>query len=196
MRHTIPALLATFAALILGLTAWVPMGVAAPSHGAAPEALRGATWFAEGAAHPKHVLYAVVDPNCPFCHDLRKAAQPLYQSGVQVRYLLVGILAANSPAKAAAILEAPKPAAAWDFNEAHWQQLPGDPGGGIAPLAHPDTKVLAAIRRNEALMRSLGIQGTPAVIYVDPQGRLHVAQSAPDTARLEQMADASASHPA
>ena len=196
MRHTIPALRTACAALTLSLAAWAPMGVAAPAQGTTPDTLQNATWFAEGAVHPKHVLYAVVDPNCPFCHDLWKAAQPLYKSGVQVRYLLVGILAANSPAKAAAILEARKPAAAWDINETHWQQLPDDLGGGIAPLAHPGAKALAAIRRNEALMHALGIQGTPAVIYVDSQGRVHVAQSAPDTARLQQMAAASASHPA
>lgn len=188
---------AVCAALAIGLPAWTQGALVGapvtPGHQtAAPEPLQGATWFAEGAARPRHVLYAVVDPNCPFCHELWQSAQPLYKSGVQVRYLLVGFLAANSPGKAAAIIEAPRPATAWDWNETHWQQLPGDLGGGIRPLTHPRPQTLDAIHRNEALARDLGILGTPAVIYFDPQGRLHVVQSALDPTALKKLADAAA----
>ena len=196
MRQPTPALRAACAFLALGLAAWTAVTLAGTPAGsartAAPPPLQEATWFAEGAAKPKHVLYAVVDPNCPFCHELWQSAQPLYGAGVQMRYVLVGILADNSAAKAAAILEAVNPAVAWDWNETHWQQLPGDTGGGIRPLSHPNRRSLAAIQRNEALAHDLGIQGTPAIIYMDKQGRLHVVQSTPDTAALRRIAADSA----
>lgn len=199
MKQPTLLLRTTCAVLAVGLATWTAVTLADTPPGSAhgtvpvPAPLQGATWFAEGAGQPKHVLYAVVDPNCPFCHELWQSAQPLYGSGVQVRYLLVGILADNSPAKAAAILQAPKPAAAWDWNETHWQQLPGDTGGGIRPLSRPSPKSLTAIRRNEALAHELGIQGTPAIIYMDKQGRLHVVQSTPDTAALRRIVDDAAS---
>lgn len=193
MRQQTPALRVAFTVLAMGLAAWIAGAPAATTHKTAAEALQGSTWFAEGARQPRHVIYAVVDPNCPFCHELWQSAQSLYRSGVQVRYLLVGILAENSPGKAAAIMEAPNPAAAWDWNETHWQQLPGDTGGGIRPLSRPSPKSLTAIRRNEALVHDLGIQGTPAIIYMDKQGRLHVIQSTPDTAALRRIADDAAS---
>jgi thiol:disulfide interchange protein DsbG len=192
MRQPTTTLSAVCAALAVSLAAWSVGTLAdtpAATHEAAPKALQGATWFVEGTAHPKHVLYALVDANCPFCHEFWQSAQSLYGSGVQVRYLLVGILAENSPAKAAAILEAPKPAVAWDWNETHWQRLPGDLGGGIQPLSSPSPKSLAEMHRNETLAHDLGIQGTPAIIYMDKQGRLQVVQSAPDAAALRRIAE-------
>lgn len=166
----------------------------APSAGVAAvlKRLQGSTWVAEGSKRPAHVLYAVVDPNCPFCHDLWLSARSLDTRDVQIRYIVVGILASNSPGKAAAILEARDPAKAWDWNESHWAQLPDDMGGGIKPLDHPKPITLAAIARNEDLIRSLGIQGTPAVIYLDHHGRLHLVESAPDPVSLGRMAESAA----
>jgi thiol:disulfide interchange protein DsbG len=100
---------------------------------------------------------------------------------------MVGILAANSTGKAAAILEARDPAAALDLNEKRWAQLPDDFGGGIVPKRDPKDKTLMAIGENEGLMRDLGVQGTPALIYVDSHQAMHVIQSAPEPGRLAEI---------
>lgn len=180
--------------VLMSLVIWAQCLRATPS-GAEHDAdaallarLQHSAWVAEGAKHPRRIIYAVVDPNCPFCHDLWQAAQPLYKSKVQIRYLLVGFLAANSPGKAAAILEAKHPAQAWDWNESHWAELPGDLGGGICPLTNPKPSTLSAIMSNEELAQRLGIQGTPALIYADLQGQLHMIQGANAESTLQAIA--------
>lgn len=146
--------------------------------------LQRAAWVSQGATRPQHLLYMITDANCPFCHDLWRELQPLYAQHVQVRYVMVGILARDSPGKAAAILEAPHPSAALDRNEKRWASLPDDLGGGIPPARRPRPATLAAIEANEALMHDLGIRGTPALLYRDADHALHVVQSTPDAAKL------------
>ncbi|MGF6604287.1 thiol:disulfide interchange protein DsbG [Paraburkholderia sp. GAS448] len=66
----------------------------------------------EGASNPKAVIYAVADPNCIYCHLLWKALQPYEAEGLQVRWILVGLIKQDSFGKAAALLEANDPPAA------------------------------------------------------------------------------------
>ncbi len=147
--------------------------------------LQRASWVAQGSTHPQHILYVITDANCPFCHDLWLSLQPLYAENLQVRYIMVGILARNSPGKAAAILEAKNPSQALDRNERRWASLPDDLGGGIPPLRTPRPATLAAIASNEALMHDLGARGTPALIYRDTAHAMHVVQSSLDAGKLK-----------
>lgn len=146
--------------------------------------LQHASWVMQGAPRPGHLIYVIADANCSFCHDLWLSLQPLYQRGLQVRYVLVGIIADDSPGKAAAIMEARDPAAALERNETQWARLPDDPGGGIPPLKAPQPATLAAIHANEELMHSLGVPGTPAIIYRSADHALHVVQSPSDAGKL------------
>lgn len=146
--------------------------------------LAQATWVEEGATQPQHLFYVVTDANCPYCNELWQKLRPFYGQGLQVRYVMVGILSDSSPGKAAAILEARDPVAALDQDEAGYGKLPDDLGGGIRPLAHPKTKTLAALKSNERLMRDLGGQGTPMLIYRDSKGEMRVIQSVPPDAAL------------
>jgi len=143
-----------------------------------------ATWVAQGAKHPQHLFYVVTDANCPYCNELWQKLRPFYGQGLQVRYVMVGILSDSSPGKAAAILEARDPTAMLDQDEAGYGKLPDDLGGGIRPLAHPKPATLAALKANERLMYDLGGQGTPMLIYRDSKGELHVIQSVPPDAAL------------
>lgn len=149
--------------------------------------LQTAAWVSEGARCPGHIVYVIADANCPFCHDLWASLRPFYKKGLQVHYVMVGILAANSPGKAAAILEAKDPAAALDRNEETWGQLPDDLGGGIPPLAKPKYKTFTALKANEQLMRDLGVLGTPALIYLDAGKVVHLIQSVPDPVTLDEI---------
>ncbi len=143
-----------------------------------------AAWVAEGARPARHLFYVVTDANCPYCNELWQKLRPLYGQGLQVRYVMVGILSDSSPGKAAAILEARDPAAMLDKDEAGYGKLPGDFGGGLRPLAKPKPGTLAALKSNERLMYDLGGQGTPMLIYRDPKGELRVIQSVPPVAAL------------
>jgi len=149
--------------------------------------LQRADWVSQGARHPRHIVYVITDANCPFCHDLWASLRPFYKSSLQVRYVMVGILAPSSFGKAAAILEAKNPSAALDRNEERWGQLPDDLGGGIPPLAKPTHQTSAALKANEQLMRDLGVPGTPALIYLDDHKSVHLLQSVPDPVTLREI---------
>lgn len=146
-----------------------------------------AAWVAEGEQPPRHLFYVVTDANCPYCNELWQKLRPLYGQGLRVRYVMVGILSDSSPGKAAAILEARDPAAMLDKDEAGYGKLPDDLGGGVRPVAKPKPRTLALLKGNERLMRDLGAQGTPVLVYLDFHGGMHVIQSVPPAAALPDM---------
>jgi thiol:disulfide interchange protein DsbG len=150
--------------------------------------VKHSTWVGQGDPHAQHVIYVVTDANCPFCHDLWLSLQPFYKRGLQVRYIMVGIISDDSPGKAAAILEASSPSVALDRNEKGWAQLPGDLGGGIKPLPNPAPGTLAALKANEQLMRDLGARGTPALVYRSADHVVHVTQRALSAEELSAIA--------
>jgi hypothetical protein len=176
---------------------------ATPSSGAAQQVplpaatgmwqrLERAAWVMQGAPRPVHLIYVITDADCPYCHELWLSLQPFYASGLQVRYVMVGVVSRDSPGKAAAILEAPSPSLALEQNEKNWARLPDDLGGGIASLRRPKSATLAALSSNEELMHDLGVQGTPALIYRSADHAMHVVQSAPEPAKLRSIIAAAA----
>jgi thiol:disulfide interchange protein DsbG len=179
----IPLLLLT--ALTLGTSASASPGLTLW------QKLQHSTWVSQGPTDPQHLIYVVMDPNCPYCHDLWTLLKARYAKGLQVRYVMVGFIAANSPGKAAAILEAPDPSQALDQNESNWGHLPDDLGGGIKPKAEmtPDTGMSLMV--NAQLISSIGVVGTPALIYRDRGGHPHVVQSVPSEHDLDVIVAAS-----
>lgn len=157
-------------------------------------ALQQSHWVAEGSANPRHVVYVFVDANCPYCHTLWLALQAFRHDGLQVRNILVGVISASSPGKAAAVFDASDPAAAWRENEERWGSR-SDGGGGVAPMAHLGAKDRAVLMSNELLMQKFGIPGTPGVAYADPRGTVHVVAGVPGAAELARIVqDATAPH--
>ncbi|NVE93256.1 thiol:disulfide interchange protein DsbG, partial [Halomonas titanicae] len=72
--------------------------------------MAGQHWVRDGDKDAPRIVYTFSDPNCPYCRQLWEDAQPWVESGeVQIRHLMVGILKADSPEKAAAILNADDP---------------------------------------------------------------------------------------
>lgn len=142
--------------------------------------LGSSDWIAQGADHPRHILYEFIDPNCSYCHQLWEEMQPHYEHGLQVRYILVGIISESSPVKAAAILEAADPARALRQNERLWGENPdGSAGGGIQPVKYLDFSMLVKLRQHERLTDAFGIIGTPGLVWKDTHDQIHVLQSAP-----------------
>jgi thiol:disulfide interchange protein DsbG len=150
--------------------------------------LETADWIAEGAQKPEHVLYAFVDPNCPYCHQLWVNLQSQYRHGLQVRFILVGIISNTSPTKAAAILESDNPLRALQRNEREWNRSPGgSPGGGIAPLHQLDFSMRLRLMMNYKRARDFGIIGTPGLVWKDRTGAIQVLQTSPPPAQLAEI---------
>ncbi|KPV41784.1 hypothetical protein AN478_01450 [Thiohalorhabdus denitrificans] len=133
-------------------------------------------WIATGADDPERIVYAFTDPNCPYCHDLWKATKPYYEEGLQVRHIMVGILRPSSPGKAAAILGADDPTQALNEHERSYED------GGIEPVDSPGSKVQSRLEDNQRIMQRLGARATPAVVYRDGDGKVHMVAGMP---RLE-----------
>ncbi|MGH8206594.1 MAG: thiol:disulfide interchange protein DsbG [Steroidobacteraceae bacterium] len=123
---------------------------------------------AKGA--PKSAIYVVMDPNCIFCHLLWIALKPYEAKGLQVRWIPIGFLRADSTGKAAALLQGG--AAAMQQSQQHFD-VQTESGGirGIPLTAQMKVK----LDSNLALMHAGGVQGTPGVFYKDAAG--HVVHS-------------------
>lgn len=144
--------------------------------------LEAATWVQDGSADAPRVVYTFSDPNCPFCNRFWKAARPWVDTGkVQLRHVMVGILKADSQAKAAAILDAADPSAALQQNEQAFGR------GGIAPAKRISDKARTALEDNQMLMMSLGFRGTPAILVRDSEGLVQKYNGMPQPAALAEI---------
>lgn len=185
MRDKLKWVVAACAAVLLCASAPCAAATQSAADGALL-ALQQARWVRVGSPQPRHVLYVFMDANCPYCHTLWQALQPYYASGLQVRAILVGLIAASSPGKAAAILDAANPAIALQLNEQRWGQGP-DPRGGIAPVAHPSRRDRRTLARDAELMQAFGIQGTPGIVFTAADGKIYVLPGMPAVADLPRL---------
>src|SRR5262245_32108302 len=84
-----------------------------------PRRLARATWVSEPATRDgAPIIYVFTDPRCPYCHRLWQQIRRLSSRPVEFRYVLVGVIAPQSGAQAAAILQAEDPLAALTRHEA------------------------------------------------------------------------------
>lgn len=140
-----------------------------PDVGAIWDKLEKSSFIIEGEAkNPKSVIYAILDPNCGFCHYLWLALQPYEAAGLQVRWVPVAILGEPSKARAAALLEGGAKALAEQQTKYNHEDAPK----GIA--ANPITE--AQLEGNLAIMQEAQINGTPGIFYKDASGKV-VAKS-------------------
>ncbi|MHB8254275.1 MAG: thioredoxin fold domain-containing protein [Acidiferrobacter sp.] len=131
--------------------------------------------------HGSRHLTVFMDPNCPYCHKLFLALQPLIASDhLTVNWVVVGILRRTSPGKAAAILGAAHPFRALMANE-HAFNL-ADGGGGIppGPVRGPGGR---GLHRNNRLFRETGAGGVPDVLFVSRSGRTVMLQGVSPSSR-------------
>lgn len=135
--------------------------------------LEASSWVAEGAREPKRIAYVFTDMACPYCARLWENMQPMIEDEdnvLQVRHIIVGLInPKRSFTQGGAVLAAPDPAAALAEHEAHYDD------GGIRPLQRVPDAIRSQIQSNTGLMIGLGLQGTPALIFQDSQGRWRVA---------------------
>lgn len=126
-----------------------------------------ASWIAEGATKPKRIVYVITDTECPYCHKLWLATQPLLAGGdVQVRHIVVAVISPKSLGRAAAIFDAKNPQVAMHRHEANFGHSPIQPESTVTPATGK------RIEANNALMQKLGVSGTPATFYKDAEGKI------------------------
>ncbi len=137
-------------------------------------ALPKATWVADGRG--RRAVYIFFDPNCPACQLLYRNLRGLIEPHeLQVRWVPVAIVNATSLGKAAAILEAPDPAAALRENEERYAAEAYS--GGIAEHL-PSRQTELKVRANEHLLNKLDIPVVPTMLFADKDGRAVMIQGA------------------
>lgn len=139
-------------------------------------------WIADGRADAPRVVYLFSDPNCPYCTMFWQQARPWVESGkVQLRHIMVGIIREDSEAKSAALLASKDPQKALHEHEQ----------AGKASTLKPLAKIPAAVRKqlagNMELMESMGAAATPAIFYLNAEGRMQQQQGAPQPDQLAEI---------
>lgn len=131
-------------------------------------------WIADGKPDAPRTVYLFSDPNCPYCNMFWQQARPWVESGkVQLRHIMVGIIREDSPGKSAALLAAKDPAKALQQHEKAGK------ASSLKALDKIPENVQKQLDSNLALMEELGLAATPAIFYLDEQGRLQSQQGAP-----------------
>lgn len=148
--------------------------VQGPQNEKAWSQLEEAEWVRDGSPDAPVIVYTFTDPNCPYCHRFRQAAEPWIDAGkVQLRHVMVGILRQDSLPKAATILGSDNPREALQENQQNHEQ------GGI----EVDRSIVSAhakkVRENNKLMSSLGLSATPSTYYKGGNGNIQMKQGAP-----------------
>lgn len=142
--------------------------------------LEQSTWVQDGDPSASRIVYAFTDPNCPYCNQFWVAARPWVEAGkVQIRHVMVGVIRQDSPAKAAAILDATSPHDALAQNEMNYSN------GGILPSRSISPAMATKLEKNAALMTELGFSGTPALVFRKADGTLGNIAGLPQDAALE-----------
>ncbi|HDZ56417.1 MAG TPA: thiol:disulfide interchange protein DsbG [Pseudomonas xinjiangensis] len=136
--------------------------------------LEQSSWIADGSDDAARIVYMFSDPNCPYCNMFWKQARPWVESGtVQVRHVMVGMLMPDSAGKAAALLVAKDPEAALNVHEEAGK------ASQLKPIERISPTVNQRLEANLTLMSEMGASATPAIYYLDDDGRLQQHQGAP-----------------
>lgn len=132
-------------------------------------------WVRDGDSDASRVVYTFSDPNCPYCRKFWQDAQPWVESGdLQIRHLMVGVLKADSPEKAAAILAADDPSAAI---AEHYRT-------GTMPDSEGTDQSEQWVSDNTQLMRDAQLYATPVTFYRNDNGAVHKVMGAPSPDKL------------
>ena len=144
--------------------------------------LENSAWVADGSDDAPVVIYTFTDPNCPYCHKFREAADPWIKAGkVQFRHILVAILRQSSMDKAASILGNANPEAMMQKHHDQFSQ------GGVQINQKAIEKGQVRVQLNTNMMQRLGFGATPTSFYKDENGNIKSVQGMPPESMLEDM---------
>lgn len=158
--------------------------VSKPDLSDAYKQLEKSTYIVEGPAQPKAMIYVFFDPNCPYCHLAWKQLQAYEKVGLQVRWVPVAYLADSSLGKAIHMLAAKDKTAAFRAQEESFRH--GSPApAGYTEKAYPVQA--KALEGNEEVMHRFGMNGTPAFVWKDKEGRVRSLTGLPPTSQMASM---------
>ena len=141
-----------------------------------------ATWITEGKS--PHVVYVFFDANCPYCHQLYLNTRPWIKQGkLELRWIPVGTLTTTSKGKAAAMLQAKNPLAAFHKNQEQYDQ-----GGGIEEDL-PSTEVEKQLSTNAALLARTPFGSVPTLVLRANDGTPVLAVGSPPKDKLKSLLD-------
>lgn len=130
--------------------------------------VENSNWLPVGQAGTP-VFYALIDPQCPFCHEMMVELKSKIEDGkVQVRMIPVG-RTEESKAQAAYLMAVPNPAATW------WRHMDGDQDA----LPAKQGINTQGVERNMLLMQTWKFQGTPTIVYRGKDGSVKIITSKP-----------------
>jgi len=132
---------------------------------------------------PKKIIYAFVDPNCPYCHLLWSAAKPYEAMGLEIHWIETGFLHEDSLAKAAAIVTSADPVATLNESQSNFAA-----NAGIKPLKDVPVAAADTLKSNLSLMHSFGFKGVPGIVYKDEKGVIHSKDGMPKLSDLAAIA--------
>ena len=147
------------------------------------DVLRQTHWIADGRDDAPRKVYVFLDANCVYCAKFWADARPWVDSGkVQLRYVMVAVIAPTSAGKAATLLADPDPArrlAAFERSHAFGvaRMMQGGPhhsmqDASLPPMAPIPEAVARGLQASEGLMNALNLRGTPGIVFQRPDGRL------------------------
>lgn len=133
-------------------------------------------WISDGSSTAPRKIYVFSDANCPYCTAFWNKARPWVDSGkVEVRHILLGIIKADSSAKAATILASADPAKTLHDHEAAGKS------SGLKAMTNIPADVQKKLDDNMALAEEMGVSATPAIFYMGDDGRLEQQQGVPQS---------------
>lgn len=147
------------------------------------EALEHSRWIADGRDDAPRTVYVFLDVNCKYCTKFWSDARPWVNAGkVQLRHVLVGVIAPSSPGKAATLLADPDPSRRLAaFERAHAfgvvRMMSGGPhqtleDPNLAPMDPLPDALARTLSDNEDLMRGFGLHGTPGIVFRSKDGHV------------------------
>lgn len=143
--------------------------------------LEASHWIQDGDPEAPRLVYLFTDPNCPYCREFWQRTRPAVAEGrLQLRHIMVGFMAPQSPAQAASLLAAEDPEAALNAHEG---------GTPIEASAQPRA-IEEQVYHNNQLFDALGLHATPTLAYQreTPTGlRIVRIQGLPDAPAWEAM---------
>ena len=148
------------------------------------KAAEATPYFKVGSRLAPVTLWMVADPKCPYCHAAWDHVQPLvFDKKVKVRVVMINALNGSEPF-AREILASPAPGRRWIETNA---------GRNVEPRVDPKSSEYAATEKylamNMEFARSFGIDRTPFLGYVAPNGRFYSVLGLP--ANLDAFLEAS-----
>jgi protein-disulfide isomerase len=138
------------------------------------KAAEATPFFEVGSVIAPVTLWMVADPKCPYCHAAWDYLEPLvFDKKIKVKVILINALEGSEPFSRE-LLASPAPGRRWIESKA---------GTNLEPKVDPNSKEWKDAEKylamNMEFAKSFGINRTPFLAYVSPDGRFYSVLGVP-----------------